>query len=118
MLAPRVLLIDQAFTSGKLLYKYSRRVGWLNSVQLCSHPTETALPDSVDLTIACLPEPCEPIPDDLLNWLRHQPAVILTSAFPEHMYEHLHLRPIAFLTEPIAFNKFQNALQKYINSKS
>jgi len=49
---------------------------------------------------------------DLLRTLRHPPAVILTTAYPEHALESYELNVIDYLLKPFSFARFLQAIRK------
>lgn len=61
-----------------------------------------------------LADPSEVVPGLFLNALRNHPAVIVTSPYPQHLFDHLNLQPFDFLTEPYSFERFAISMDRYI----
>lgn len=61
-----------------------------------------------------LADPDEVIPTSLLEALREHPALIVTSPYPQHLFDHLDVHPLDFLTEPYSFERFASSMDKYV----
>ena len=71
----------------------------------------------VDLVIASLPPPNEPLPGAMLTALQQAPNLIITSAFPERLYGSYALTSCAFLYEPFSAAQFQQAIQNFMDTE-
>ncbi|WP_338870772.1 hypothetical protein WBJ53_23635 [Spirosoma sp. SC4-14] len=104
--------------SKRQLAYYLQRIGWLIVGQSGAF-TEEMLPvirsNECALVFVRLPELDTSIPEPFLDALRQHPAVVVTSPYPHHLFSHLNLHPLDFLTEPYSFERFTRCMERYFS---
>lgn len=99
------------------LAQYLQRTGWLQFGQTGAF-TEDMLAciqtDDCGLVFLRLAEPGDDVPGPFLDALRTHPAVIITSPYPQHLFDHLNLTPLDFMTEPYSFERFAESMDRYV----
>lgn len=111
------LTLNYSRASRSQLAHYLQRTGWLNFGQTGAFTEEMLAgvqSEDCALVFLRLADPTEAIPGPFLDALRQHPALIITSPYPRHLFAHLGLQPFDFLTEPYSFERFAEAMEKYI----
>ncbi len=104
-----------------LLTKFVYRTGFLDIVWAGAYTDEAIdlLNDpAIALAMVCLPPPGQALKPELVQGLQRHRALFVTAQYPEHLYAHYKLRPVAFLNEPFSFTQFQAALQICVDQET
>lgn len=115
----RCILINRGWLTDSLLHKYIQRIGCLDIIWSGAYSNEALRvlqSKDFDLVFASLPEPNQVINESLVDELRKQQSLIITSSYPEYLFSGYKLKPISFLKEPFTINSFRAALEVYIDS--
>ncbi|MBC3788045.1 hypothetical protein [Spirosoma utsteinense] len=111
------LTLNFSRASQNQLAHYLQRTGWLQFGQTGAFTEEMFAciqTDDCGLVFLRLAGPDDEIPEPFLLALRHHPAVIITSPYPRHVFGHLNLDPLDFLTEPYSFERFAESMDRYV----
>ena len=110
----RCILVDDEPLALEVLENYVERVSELQLVRKCDDALqafEILHKEPIDLIFLDIQMP---VIDGLgfLKSLKNPPAVILTTAFPQHAVESYNLNVVDFLLKPISFERFLKAFNK------
>ncbi|MCK8496028.1 MULTISPECIES: hypothetical protein [Spirosoma] len=114
------LLLSHYGAGECLLTKFVNRTGFLDIVwtgAFTDKAIEQLLNTEIKLTLACLPPPNQEIESSVLDALRRQEKLLLTSVYPFHLYSNYKLHPTAFINEPYSFGQFQVALESCLSGE-
>ena len=103
--------------SRRQLAHYLQRTGWLNVGQTGAFTEDmlTAIrANHHALVFLRLADPDDAVPIPFLDALRKHPTVIMTSPYPQHLFSHLNLHLLDFLTEPYSFERFAASMDRYV----
>ena len=102
--------------SRRQLAHYLQRTGWLHVGQTGAFTEDMLLhvhENECSPIFLRLADPDDFVPEPFLAALRKHPAVIVTSPYPQHLFNHLNLHPFDFLTEPYSFERFAVCMDHY-----
>jgi two-component system LytT family response regulator len=108
MIMLKCIIVDDEPLAQEVLENYVSRVGEMQLIKSCSNALEAfqALHNErVDLLFLDIQMP---VIDGLsfLKSLKNPPAVILTTAYPNHAIEGFELDVVDYLLKPISFERF------------
>lgn len=115
----RCLIIDDEPLAQSVIENYMERVNELQLVKKCSNAMEgfeILHKEKIDIIFLDIQMPVI----DGLNFIKslsNPPAVILTTAFPNHALEGYELGVVDYLLKPISFERFLKAVNKVIEQK-
>lgn len=115
----KCIIVDDEPLAQEVLENYVSRVGEMQLIKSCSNALEAfqALHNErVDLLFLDIQMP---VIDGLsfLKSLKNPPAVILTTAYPNHAIEGFELDVVDYLLKPISFERFLKAVNKVIEMR-
>jgi DNA-binding LytR/AlgR family response regulator len=119
MIMLKCIIVDDEPLAQEVLENYVSRVGEMQLIKSCSNALEAfqALHNErVDLLFLDIQMP---VIDGLsfLKSLKNPPAVILTTAYPNHAIEGFELDVVDYLLKPISFERFLKAVNKVIEMR-
>lgn len=111
-----VVIVDDEFLARKLLANYIAKIPQLTLLAQCSNATEVlevTREQQVDILLLDIH-----MPDinglELARMCTQVPAIIFTTAYSEYALESYELSAVDYLLKPIAFDRFQTAVEKAI----
>lgn len=110
--------LNYSQVSRSQLAHYLHRAGWLNVGRdgtLSEEMLTIVETEPNSLVFLRLNDPDDDVPDHALAILRKHRPTIITSPYPQRLFEHLELRPLKFLPEPYSFGSFVRTLNMYRN---
>ncbi|MBK9733345.1 MAG: response regulator transcription factor [Chitinophagaceae bacterium] len=116
----KCIIVDDEPLAQEVLENYVQRVGGeLNLVKKCSNALDAFQSlhnEKIDLLFLDIQMP---VIDGLsfLKSLKNPPAVILTTAYPNHAIEGFDLDVVDYLLKPISFERFLKAVNKVIEMR-
>jgi hypothetical protein len=112
------LLLNYPWDGQNPLFSYIRRTGYLTVSQAGALTDELAQhlrAETCEFVFLHLSAIDEPLPILFLDLLRQQQdRLIITSPFPRQLHPSLGLEPLAYLTEPYPFDRFQKCMEPLI----
>lgn len=115
----KCIIVDDEPLAQEVLENYVQRVGELQLVKKCSNALDAFQSlhnEKVDLLFLDIQMP---VIDGLsfLKSLKNAPAVILTTAYPNHAIEGFDLDVVDYLLKPISFERFLKAVNKVMEQR-
>lgn len=113
----RCAIVDDEELARKLLEQYILKVPQLELVGTYKSPLllmEELRKGTIDLLLLDIQMP-DITGTEFLRSLQHKPAVIFTTAYPEHALEGYELDVLDYLLKPISFERFFRSVQKAIS---
>ena len=110
----KCIIVDDEPFAQKGLAEYINEVDFLELIAICDNTTQAYSllhAGNVDLILLDIEMP-ELSGIDFLKSLRHVPAVIFTTAYPEYALQGYDLDVIDYLVKPIPFKRFLKAVNK------
>ena len=111
-----VLIVDDEFLARKLLQGYVSKIADLNLIGTAQNAAEAyafTKQEKIDILLLDIH-----MPDlngiELARTLEHIPAIIFTTAYSEYALESYEVSAVDYLLKPIAFPRFEAAIQKAI----
>lgn len=116
--ALKVLIVDDEPLAREILEGYVKRTPDLELTASCKHALEAfgiLSKQHIDLLLLDINMP-EINGIELLKTLKHPPAIIFTTAYPEFAVESYEHNAIDYLLKPIPFERFLKAIDKLVKT--
>lgn len=114
----KCLIVDDEQLAREMLQAYALKLPNLEVVQLCQSAIEAATVlenESIDLIFLDIQMPQQNGLDFLATLKKQAPKVILTTAYSDYAIQGFELDVADYLLKPIAFSRFQQAVEKVSN---
>lgn len=114
------LIVEDEPLSQEITAEYIANCAELNLVQICNNAMEAnslLLHNNIDLLFLDINMPNI----NGMDWwksLHHPPQVIFITAYPEYAVEGFNLNAVDYLLKPFAFERFLQAVNKFLNSNN
>lgn len=113
----RCILIKRWWLVDDILEIFIRRTECLELIWSGAYSDEAIdilKSEKYHLVFASLPSPNALLYKDFFSELGREPQLILSSIYPEHMFNSQGFEPVIFLKEPVSISQFEHAIAKFI----
>ncbi len=115
------LIVDDELSSQNVLQHFIAQTEVLELKQTCNNAQEAfkflQLNTGIDLLFLDINMP-QQSGLDFYKSLKHPPAVIFTTAYPQYAIDGFEVNAIDYLLKPIAYERFLTAINKVLNEKA